>query len=80
MKNRILIVEDEGLIALDLKKKLEKIGYSVPMITDNADDALLFVERPQPDLVLMDIRLRGLRDGIAAAARYDANLLHQLCM
>ena len=37
----ILIVEDEGLIALDLKKKLEQVGYTVPAIADNAIDALL---------------------------------------
>ena len=67
MKTRILIVEDEGLIALDLKKRLEQAGYVVPAIEDNAPDALLAVENLQPDLVLMDIRLRGPRDGIEAA-------------
>ena len=34
----ILVVEDEGLIALDLRKKLEQAGYTVPMVADNADD------------------------------------------
>jgi PAS domain S-box-containing protein len=65
----ILIVEDEGLIAIDLKKKLEQVGYSVPMIVDNATDALLSVESLKPDLVLMDIRLRGPEDGIETADR-----------
>jgi len=63
----VLIVEDEALIGLDLKKKLEQAGYSVPLIADNAADALLGVERLRPDLVLMDIRLRGPQDGIEAA-------------
>jgi PAS domain S-box-containing protein len=67
MKTRILIVEDEGLIALDLKRKLEQAGYAVPAIEDNAPDALLAVENLRPDLVLMDIRLRGPQDGIEAA-------------
>ena len=64
---RILIVEDEGLIALDLKKRLEQAGYTVPAIADNAAGALLSVESLEPNLVLMDIRLRGPRDGIDTA-------------
>jgi len=63
----ILIVEDEGLIALDLKKKLEQAGYTVPAIADNAAAALLNVESLEPSLVLMDIRLRGPQDGIDTA-------------
>jgi two-component system, cell cycle sensor histidine kinase and response regulator CckA len=69
MNTSILIVEDEGLIALDLRKKLEQVGYSVPMVVDNADDAILGVESLMPSLVLMDIRLRGPQDGIEAADR-----------
>ena len=67
MKTRILIVEDEGLIALDLKEKLEQAGYTVPGVHNNATDALASLERLQPQLVLMDIRLRGPLDGIEAA-------------
>jgi two-component system cell cycle sensor histidine kinase/response regulator CckA len=67
MNTSILIVEDEGLIALDLKTKLEHAGYTVPLIADNAVDALLGVERHLPSLVLMDIRLRGPQDGIETA-------------
>lgn len=63
----ILIVEDEGLIALDLRRKLEQAGYKVPAVADNATDALLAVERHQPSLVLMDIRIRGPQDGIETA-------------
>ncbi len=66
---RILIVEDEALIAVDLRKKLEAAGYRVPAIVDNGADALLSVERFGPDLVLMDIRLRGPGDGIETAER-----------
>src|SRR5580698_5665748 len=67
MDTSILIVEDEGLIALDLRKKLEQAGYSVPMIADNADEALQGVELHRPSLVLMDIRLHGPQDGIETA-------------
>ena len=67
MNAEILIVEDEGLIALDLKKKLQQVGYTVLGIVDNSEAALLSVERLQPSLVLMDIRLRGPRDGVETA-------------
>jgi two-component system cell cycle sensor histidine kinase/response regulator CckA len=73
MNTTILIVEDEGLIALDLRKKIEQAGYSVPMIADNAADALLSVERLRPSLVLMDIRLRGAQDGIETADQIRRN-------
>jgi len=67
MKTSILIVEDEGIIALDLKKKLESLGYSVAAIADNAADALHCAEHLRPALVLMDISIRGDRDGIEVA-------------
>lgn len=71
MKARILIAEDEGLIALDLKRKLEQIGYSITAIADNAADVLLNIESAEesqrPDLILMDIRLHGPEDGITTA-------------
>ena len=68
MTTTILIVEDEGMIALELKHRLERAGYQVPAIADNGDDAILSVASARPDLVLMDIRLRGARDGIETAA------------
>lgn len=64
---KIVIVEDEGLIALDLKRRLEQVGYSVPLVADTAVGALLGVEHLRPDLVLMDIRIRGPQDGIETA-------------
>lgn len=75
MKTKVVVVEDEALIALDLKSRLERAGYSVPSIADNSDEALRTIEADRPALVLMDIRLRGPRDGIETAAeirrRYD---------
>jgi DNA-binding response OmpR family regulator len=67
MNAGILIVEDEGLIALDLQRELEQAGFAVLTINDNAADAMLSVERLRPALVLMDIRLRGVPDGIETA-------------
>jgi PAS domain S-box-containing protein len=67
MQKIVLIVEDEGLIALDMKHKLEQAGYRVSGIADNADDAIRNIERERPSLVMMDIRLRGERDGVETA-------------
>jgi DNA-binding response OmpR family regulator len=66
MKTKILIVEDEGLIALDLQRTLEDAGYTA-LIAVNASDALLAVDSFHPCLVLMDIRLPGPQDGIETA-------------
>jgi PAS domain S-box-containing protein len=63
----ILIVEDEAIVALDLKQGLQDLGYEVTGIAASAEQALrAFDERP-PQLVLMDVRLQGAMDGIATA-------------
>ncbi|MCA9509415.1 MAG: response regulator, partial [Myxococcales bacterium] len=64
----VLIVEDEGLVAHDLELSLRKLGYDVAGIAATADEALQEAASRRPDLVLMDIRLRGERDGIEAGA------------
>ena len=66
-KHKIVIVEDEGLIAADLESRLKKAGYSVPGMADSAEKALEVIEHTAPDLVLMDIRLKGEADGIQVA-------------
>ena len=64
---RILIVEDEKIISLDLRRRLEKFGYEVAGLAANAEDALELARELQPDLILMDIMLAGDTDGIEAA-------------
>lgn len=71
---RLLIVEDERLIARDLRGSLEELGYEVAGIVDSAADALASAREHRPDLILMDIRLRGDADGIDAAERIRADL------
>ncbi|HYP04705.1 MAG TPA: response regulator [Bryobacteraceae bacterium] len=66
-KARVMIVEDEALIAEDLETRLLNLGYQVTAIADSATDAFTKIEETGPDLVMMDIRLRGSADGIAAA-------------
>ena len=64
---KIAIVEDEGLIAADLESRLLRAGYAVAGAADSAQTAMELIERTSPDLVLMDIRLKGPEDGIAVA-------------
>ncbi len=66
---RILIVEDEGIVAKDLSRTLEHLGYGVAGIAATGEDAIEIAEQTNPDLVLMDIVLRGDMDGIEAARR-----------
>lgn len=63
---RILIVEDEPVLALDLQQTLEEMGHDVCSIRNNFQAALDAVEEYSPSLVLMDIHLEGSRDGIEA--------------
>ena len=62
-----LIVEDETLIAEELAERLSRMGFLVVATVDSADDAVQVAVRERPDIVLMDIRLKGERDGIHAA-------------
>jgi diguanylate cyclase (GGDEF)-like protein/PAS domain S-box-containing protein len=66
-KERVLIVEDESIVALDIANSLESLGYIVAGQTDRGETAIQIVEEIQPDLVLMDIRLKGQMNGIQAA-------------
>jgi len=64
----ILVVEDEGIVARDIQHRLESIGYRVPEIAATGKDAITRALDIKPDVVLMDIMLRGPMDGIEAAA------------
>ena len=64
---RIMIVEDEAIIAKDLQWRLEQLGYIVPYIVSSGQDAVDKVKENNVDLVLMDIMLMGDMDGIEAA-------------
>ncbi|HSN56034.1 MAG TPA: sigma 54-interacting transcriptional regulator [Candidatus Sulfomarinibacteraceae bacterium] len=65
--NSILIVEDESLVARDIQNRLTKQGYSFAGWACSAEEAIAQVESSSPDLVLMDINLKGPVDGIEAA-------------
>ena len=66
-KATILIVEDEAIVAADLAGKLGQLGYAVCGTTARGEEAIAHMRGHRPDLVLMDIRLAGAMDGVAAA-------------
>jgi two-component system cell cycle sensor histidine kinase/response regulator CckA len=65
---RVLIVEDEQIVALDLEQTLRQLGYESSGIVGSYNDAIAHVERRVPDLALVDIRIRGKQDGIELAS------------
>ena len=72
-QTRILIVEDEIIVATDIQTTLLSLGYDVLEIVSSGEEAIDKVQELQPDFVLMDIRLQGEMDGIQAAEAITAN-------
>ena len=66
-KAKILIVEDEAIIAMEIESSLQNLGYKTIAIVNTGDDAIKKAEEDKPDLILMDIRIKGEMDGIDAA-------------
>jgi signal transduction histidine kinase len=66
---RILVVEDEQIVAAGLSNRLADLGYEVAGLAAAGEEAVELAERLQPDLVLMDVRLEGPMDGVEAAGR-----------
>lgn len=79
-KTKILIVEDESIVAMDIKHRAEGLGYQVTDVTPSGEEALELVRKNRPDVILMDIVLKGKIDGIEAAQRihddYDIPVLY----
>ena len=73
-KARILVVEDEGLVAAQIREALEGLGYDVPAVAATGAAALERLAEIEPDLVLMDIQLKGGMNGIETAQRMRARL------
>ena len=64
---RILVVEDEGIVAWDIQRSLSDLGFEVTGVASTAEEAAQLTSEGRPDLVLMDIHIQGEQDGIAAA-------------
>jgi diguanylate cyclase (GGDEF)-like protein/PAS domain S-box-containing protein len=70
----LLVVEDESVVAMDLDGQLHDMGYRVCGCVDNGHDAIVRARADKPDLILMDIVLKGDMDGIAAASVIGSEL------
>lgn len=64
---RVLVVEDEWIVARDLSDLMNRFGHTVVGVAANATDALRLAAAEKPDLILMDIQLEGVMDGSATA-------------
>ncbi|MGB9980228.1 response regulator [Methanobacterium sp.] len=73
MSINILIVEDECIVALDIKQRLESMSYNVIDIASSGESALKVIDNHQIDLVIMDIRLGGKLSGIDTAIQIRNN-------
>lgn len=87
---KVLIVEDEAIVAMALSRALPRFGYDICRVIASGEEALASIETLKPDLILMDIHLLGALDGIETAARvrtqhdtpivfmtgYDSNEIH----
>ncbi|MCX6049987.1 MAG: response regulator [Chloroflexi bacterium] len=69
---RILVVEDEGIVAMEIQNRLASMGYRVVALASVGEVAIEKARQLQPDLVLMDIRLKGNIDGVTAAEQIRA--------
>ncbi|HET9953624.1 MAG TPA: diguanylate cyclase [Polyangiaceae bacterium] len=70
----VLVVEDDGIAAIDIEQTLESNGYDVAGVATSAEEALALARTLRPDLVLMDIHLRGAMDGIETAQQLQREL------
>ena len=79
-EGRILIVEDEHIVAMGIKKMLKNLGYTVTGVASSGEDAISKTESTFPDVVLMDIMLKGDMDGVEAAReireRFDVPIVY----
>ncbi|MBM3285122.1 MAG: diguanylate cyclase [Candidatus Aminicenantes bacterium] len=68
-KTRILIVEDEGLVAQDIENMIRNVGYEICGVVTSGEEAVAVAAETDPDLILMDIILKGGMDGVEAAEK-----------
>ncbi|PID59417.1 MAG: hypothetical protein CR986_05970 [Ignavibacteriae bacterium] len=73
-KSKILIVEDEVIIAMEIADRLQSMGYDVLRIVANGKDAIACAINEKPDLILMDIMIQGPIDGIETATKIQERI------
>ncbi len=65
--NKIAVVEDEGIVAMDISKCLTSLGYDVVFISDSGEKVLELFDSTRPELILMDVELKGKLNGLDTA-------------
>ncbi len=73
-KAKVLVVEDQNIVALNIRNKLKNLGYTVPGTASTGEEAIRKAELTNADIVLMDIMLKGEMDGIEAAREIKKRL------
>lgn len=73
-KTSILIVEDERIVAIDMKNRLSNLGYDIIGVASRGEEAVRIAGSKKPDIILMDIMLSGKMDGIESANRIREDL------
>lgn len=73
MKTKVLLVEDEPELAENIKELIESLGYEVSGVVESTEDALIFLLENRVDIALVDIRIKGNRDGIELAKMITHN-------
>jgi len=77
---RVLVVEDEFIVALELREVLEAMGHEVCRAVSSGEQAVDAARIDQPDVVLMDVNIRGSMGGVEAAAQIRARLHTQVVL
>lgn len=80
MVNKIIVAEDNRIVALHIKQILELEGYFVPLIVDTGEDAIKGCRELLPDLIIIDINLKGELDGIKAAVMINKLKIPIICV
>lgn len=70
---QIMVVEDENIVAMEIADRLKAMGYQVCKVVSSGEAALIYAGQLRPDLILMDVMIKGELDGIQAAARIRHN-------
>ena len=78
-KNKVAVVEDEGIVAMDISKCLTSLGYEVVFVSDSGEKVLDLFDDARPDLILMDVELKGKLNGLETARllkeKYDVRVV-----
>jgi CheY-like chemotaxis protein len=70
---KVMIVEDEGIVSIDIRNILNRLGFTVSGVAFSGEEAIEILQESGPDLILMDIGLKGDIDGIEAAKIIKTN-------